>query len=71
MTDQGITEKDRRDAQECVQCPMRGYAARPQGRLTMWFIKTICRLCPYRKGHVKVYGRAALEGEAGDGSRAM
>ncbi len=60
----GITEKDRRMAQKCVECPVCRKARRDQKGPVFWFVKTIeGGMCPFCKAYEKVYGRKAHEPE--------
>ncbi|HOW98854.1 MAG TPA: hypothetical protein P5567_10810 [Kiritimatiellia bacterium] len=62
MSGPEITERDRRMAQQCVDCPVCRHARRKQRGLAFWFVKTIeGGLCPYCRAYEKVYGRKAHE----------
>lgn len=70
MTEQNITEKDRKKAQGCVDCPVCKRAREKQKGLAFWFVKVLeGGICPNCKAYEKVYGRKAHEpvpeGEAG------
>ena len=63
---QAITEQDRKSAQECVKCSLcRNEREKPNG-MPLWSLNLIERLCPYRQGYEKVYGRKAHEVRSGD-----
>jgi uncharacterized protein CbrC (UPF0167 family) len=58
----GITEKDRRRAQRCVECLVCKRARPNQRGFSYWFVKTVDeRICPFCKAYEKVYGRKAHE----------
>lgn len=55
-----ITEKDRRMAKFCVNCPVCGHARKRQQGAAFWFVKKIeGGLCPFCKAFERVYGRKA------------
>ncbi|MBN2284778.1 MAG: hypothetical protein JXO48_12900 [Deltaproteobacteria bacterium] len=57
-----ITERDRKRAQRCVECPVCNHARRTQKGLAFWFVKNIERgFCPWCAAYEKVYGRKAHE----------
>jgi uncharacterized protein CbrC (UPF0167 family) len=57
-----ITEKDRRMAQKCVECPVCVRAREKQKGPAFWFVNFIeGGLCPYCKAYERVYGRKAHE----------
>ena len=57
-----ITEKDRKKAQICLECPVCRRAREKQKGVAFWFVKVIeGSLCPYCKAYEKVYGRKAHE----------
>lgn len=58
---QEITERDRELAQECVKCSLCRSEREKEKGLPVWFLNFIERLCPYRQGYEKVYGRPAHE----------
>ena len=62
MNDVTITEKDRKRAQNCVECKVCSHARKMQRGFTFWFVKTVeGNICPYCKAYEKVYGRKAHE----------
>lgn len=62
MEHQPITDKDRRMAQRCLECPACKHASRKQRGILFWFVKTIeDSVCPYCKAYERVYGRKAHE----------
>ena len=62
MAKGGITEKDRRRAQQCVECPVCSRARRKGRGVAYWFVRLIeGGVCPYCKAYEKVYGRKAHE----------
>jgi hypothetical protein len=57
-----ITERDRRWARKCLDCPVCSRARRKQRGFAFWFVKKIeGSLCPYGKAYDRVYGRKAHE----------
>ena len=59
MDSQPITEKDRKLAQQCINCPVCGHARKKQKGIAYWFVKNIeGSICP---AYEKVYGRKAHE----------
>jgi hypothetical protein len=57
-----ITEKDRKMAQACVECPVCKHARKKQKGFSFWFVKTIeGGACPYCKAYERVYGKKAHE----------
>ncbi len=69
--DQEITDQDRESAQECVECAFcRAERDRPHG-IPLWFLNTVERLCRYREGYEKVYGRKAHDTMADDDTSAV
>lgn len=61
-TSEPITEKDRKMAQKCFECPVCSHARKKQRGLAFWFVKKIEQdKCPYCKAYEKVYGRKAHE----------
>jgi hypothetical protein len=61
VTGQSTAERDRKMAQECVECSLCRNEREKQKGLPIWFLHTIERLCPYRQAYEKVYGRKAHE----------
>ncbi|MCD6569230.1 MAG: hypothetical protein J7L53_00830 [Deltaproteobacteria bacterium] len=59
---QQITERDRKMAQFCVNCPVCRMARNKQKGVAYWFVKNIeDSLCPFCKAYEKVYGKKAHE----------
>lgn len=57
-----ITDKDRRMARKCLECPVCRHARKKQRGAAFWFVKRIeGSLCPYCKAYEKVYGQKAHE----------
>jgi len=57
-----ITEKDRKLAKQCMECPMCGRARDKQRGLAFLFVKWLERgVCPACKAYEKVYGKKAHE----------
>lgn len=57
-----ITEKDRKKAQACLNCPVCRRARDKQKGLAYLFVKFVeGALCPNCKAYEKVYGRKAHE----------
>lgn len=57
-----ITEKDRKLAQQCLECAMCESARAKQRGLAYWFVRLVeGGLCPACKAYRKVYGRKAHE----------
>ncbi len=69
-TGQTITERDRKSAQECIACAL-CRDPKKQGGLPRWSLNLIERMCYYRKGYEKVYGRKAHEVRLDDASRVV
>ena len=62
MTRDDITEKDRKLAQMCLQCPVCKHARKKQKGLIFWFVKKLeSGICPSCKAYEKVYGKKAHE----------
>lgn len=62
-----ITEKDRKRAQRCVECPVCRQARKSQKGFAFWFVKNIeDGLCPYCQAYERVYGRKAHEPVPGE-----
>ncbi len=62
MASTTITEKDRKMAQKCVECPVCTSARKNQKGFSFWFVKNIENgLCPFCKAYEKVYGKKAHE----------
>ena len=57
-----ITERDRRMAEQCVNCRVCTRARDKQKGLAFWLVKTVeGGLCPFCKAYEKVHGRKAHE----------
>jgi len=62
MKSDDITEKDRKLAKMCLQCPVCKHARKKQKGLIFWFVKKIeSGICPNCKAYEKVYGKKAHE----------
>ncbi len=62
MSISAVSERDRKMAQKCVECPVCNQARKTQKGFAFWFVKNIeDSLCPYCKAYEKVYGRKAHE----------
>jgi transposase-like protein len=62
MNSNTITEKDRKMAKVCLECPACKRARKKQKGFIFWFVKKIeGGLCPYCKAYEKVYGKKAYE----------
>jgi len=62
VSSETITEKDRKRAQQCLECSVCNSARKKQKGLAFWFVKVIeGSICPYCKAYEKVYGRKAHE----------
>jgi len=58
----GITEKDRKLAGQCMGCPICKRARRKQRGIAFWFVKHLeGGICPACKAYERVYGRKAHE----------
>jgi transposase-like protein len=70
MTEEtSITDKDRKMAQGCLDCPVCRHARRKQRGIAFWFVKRIeGSVCPQCKAYERVYGRKAHEPMPGQGS---
>lgn len=56
------TEKDKRMARRCVDCPVCTRARKKQRGFAYWFVKNIENgLCPYCAAYERVYGKKAHE----------
>lgn len=63
-----ISDKDRKLAQMCLNCPVCNYARRKQRGLIFWFVTRIeSKYCPNGKAYEKVFGRKAHEPLSGRG----
>jgi hypothetical protein len=62
MHQQVVTDKDRKLAQKCVECPVCRRARDKQKGLAYWFVKRLeGGICPSCKAYERVYGRKAHE----------
>jgi hypothetical protein len=62
MNDSPITDRDRRRAEFCRQCPICRRARVRQRGLAFWFVKKVeGGVCPKCRAYEKVYGRKAHE----------
>ncbi|UCC69773.1 MAG: hypothetical protein JSV79_03515 [Armatimonadota bacterium] len=62
MSSPPISDKDRKMAERCVECPMCVGARRKQKGFAFWFVRLVeGGLCPYCKAYERVYGRRAHE----------
>ncbi len=62
MTESTITDKDRKRAQGCLDCPVCKRARAKQKGLCYWFVKHVeGGVCPNCRAYEKVYGRKAHE----------
>ena len=62
MSNDTITEKDRKLAKQCLECPICKRARFKQRGLIFWFVKKLeSGICPACKAYEKVYKRKAHE----------
>jgi len=62
MGSEGITDRDRKMAQRCLDCKLCGHARRKQRGIAFWIVKKVeSGLCPYCRAYERVYGRKAHE----------
>jgi hypothetical protein len=62
MSDQPITDKDRKLAEGCLKCPVCNHARKKQRGFAFWFVKRIeGSICPQCKAYERVYGKKAHE----------
>ena len=62
MSEIAITEKDRKMAQRCVECPVCKKARKQQRGFAYWFVKNVeDSLCPNCAAYERVYGKKAHE----------
>ena len=53
-----VSEKDRKMAKFCVNCPVCKHARKEQKGVAFWFVQKIeSDLCPFCKAYERVYGR--------------
>lgn len=56
------SEKDKKMARRCVECPVCTHARKKQKGFAYWFVKNIENgLCPYCAAYERVYGKKAHE----------
>lgn len=56
------SEKDKRMAQRCVECPVCRHARKKQRGFAYWFVKNIeGGACPWCAAYERVYGKKAHE----------
>ena len=61
------TDKDRRLAQRCVNCPMCQRARHNQRGFAFWFVTRVeSRICPFSKAYERVHGRKPHEPPSGE-----
>jgi hypothetical protein len=57
-----ISEKDKKMAQRCVECPICLRARKQQRGIAYWFVKRIeDGICPFCAAYERVYGKKAHE----------
>ncbi len=57
-----ITEKDKKKARGCLDCPICKRARKKQKGFLFWFVKNVeGGICPQCKAYEKVYGKKAHE----------
>jgi hypothetical protein len=57
-----ISEKDKKMAQRCVECPVCLRARKKQSGIAYWFVKHIeDGICPFCAAYERVYGKKAHE----------
>jgi len=57
-----ISEKDKKMAQRCVECPVCLRARKQQRGIAYWFVKHIeDGICPFCAAYERVYGKKAHE----------
>ncbi len=67
MTKQTVSDKDKKMAHRCLECPLCDSARRKQRGFAFWFVKLVeGTLCPYCKAYERVYGRKAHEPAPGE-----
>lgn len=60
----GVSERDRKLAEQCVNCPVCKRARKNQRGLAYWFVRFLeGGVCPACRAYERVYGRKAHEGE--------
>ena len=62
MSNEIISERDRKMAQQCMECHLCKHARNKQRGIAFWFVKKIERnICPFCKAYERVYGLKAHE----------
>ena len=62
MQENSITDKERKLAKQCLNCPLCRRARYKQKGFIFWFVKKLeSGICPACKAYEKVYGRKAHE----------
>ena len=62
MSGEEITDRDRTNAQTCLDCPVCRRARKKQRGLAYWFVRNVeGGLCPKCRAYEKVHGRKAHE----------
>ena len=62
MDTETITQKDRKLARQCLECPLCKRARAKQRGLIFWFVKKLeAGICPACRAYEKVYKRKAHE----------
>ena len=62
MQTEVITDKDRKKAKQCLECPLCKRARKKQKGLVFWLVKKLeSGICPACKSYEKVYKRKAHE----------
>ena len=62
MQTEPITEKERKLAEQCLNCAVCKHARKKQRGLIFWFVKKLeAGMCPACKAYEKVYNRKAHE----------
>lgn len=57
-----VSEKDRKMAKVCIECPVCRRARAKQQGVANWFVRNIeDGLCPFCKAYERVYGKKAHE----------
>ena len=57
-----ISEKDKRMARSCLECPVCSRARKKQSGIAYWFVKHIENgICPNCAAYERVYGKKAHE----------
>jgi hypothetical protein len=62
-----ITAKDKKMAQQCIECPVCSHARRKQRGLAYWLVRNVeGGLCPFCAAYERVYGKKAHEAIDGE-----